>query len=164
MPGPRTLALAVETVIANDVATAGAEVRALLLVVGGLVGVLAHEATHYAIVRIAGRDATLSLVELECRWVLPDDGPTWVDRLAARAPILVGCAVGVLVLVGDVIVPLAWATVPGWLTYTAGGVIGEAWGGASDRDLRVERVDGRGDDADERSDPATPIPETEDSP
>lgn len=92
-------------------------------IVAGLGAVVAHELTHYLVLKIGGRDPSIDWYGLNTVWegegrIKP------VDRLAAAAPMLFGIAVAVIAMwpAGD---PVSLPVFVAWVVYSFGGVISD---------------------------------------
>jgi len=92
-------------------------------IVAGLGAVVAHELTHYVVLRAGGRDPDIDWWGLNTVW--EGEGRIKnVDRLAAAAPMLLGIALAVVMMwpSGDRISLPAFVA---WVVYTFGGVISD---------------------------------------
>lgn len=92
---------------------------------GGLLGVIAHELSHFVVLRAAGRPVSLSVVRTglviypRVEFPRPDCVVPWDVRLAAVAPAVVGLAVGLPALVAAAVVSkVALAAVVGGIVWT----------------------------------------------
>lgn len=84
-----------------------------------VVGSLAHEATHYLVAKLGGRNPEFSLREWAVFWRSPRD-PEPVDWAIAVAPLVVGLIGGVALLSLGM---AAWWLVPAWYLYTLHGAV-----------------------------------------
>ena len=110
-------------------------VFAVALAGGAVVGVVAHELTHYIVARMLGIPATIGWLELETYFVASDERTEWRDVVAGSAPVLVGTTTFPLTLYALVGVggSLGVAMFMAWLFYT---VCLPVPGGASATDYR----------------------------
>ncbi len=103
-------------------------------IVGGVLGAITHELTHWLMARLCGRDAFIDWIHFDTYWLIPDE-PALADRLVALAPQLTGL---VALTVGLLSAPLTSSVV------VAAGLIGwwivhTLWGAPSDYAIGLGR-------------------------
>lgn len=92
---------------------------AMAIIVGGLIGAIAHELTHYGVARLCGYPTSISWRDLTTYWRVTHTPR--LSALVAAAPFLVGLgAIGLVLAMGSVLTDLG--VLAAWLLYTFGGV------------------------------------------
>jgi membrane-associated protease RseP (regulator of RpoE activity) len=99
-------------------------VQLALVAVAGILGIVAHELTHWTAARLCGYRTAVRWTDIECVW-WSRRGWSWQDYAIRLAPVFVGLgALPVLFLYPSVPVWVAW------LVYTVGGVrddVADSW-------------------------------------
>lgn len=92
----------------------------LSVLFAGVAAAVLHEATHYSVAVLGGREAWVEWHELNEYHYYPPDGPGLVDRLVGIAPFAIGSVLAVVWLAAGmrITIPLLVA----WGVYTLNGI------------------------------------------